>query len=182
MRVYLKTIFHRNQTLNRQRKGLALSRDDPVRIQYSAVRITAELISKSETDVQDVKSVTNPTMVTAATAVPKSRSSEELNCTSDGMDFLKVQTQDEEQVDHEEMVTQDEDEGHECVHSKKEDEVTVTTAAESLGDPNPCESICGGKYSSFVINGTLFKGIGSSSHGVHVSELDGGNDDCLGAE
>ena len=45
-------------------------------------------------------------------------------------------------------MTQDEDEGCECVHGKKEDDVTVTTAAEYLGDPDPSESICGGKYFS----------------------------------
>ena len=115
-------------------------------------------------------------------AVPKSNSSEESNCASDGTDVLKVETQDEEQVYHEEIITQDEDKAHECMNSRKEDDVTVTTAAESLGDPNPWESSCGGKYFSLVINGILFKGIGSSSRFVHSSELDGENEDCFGAE
>ena len=44
VREYLKSLFDRHQTLDRQRRGSALSRDDRVRLQYSPVRLAEVLV------------------------------------------------------------------------------------------------------------------------------------------
>ena len=121
-------------------------------------------------------------MVPAVTTVPKPESSGKLNCVSDGTNVSKVEAQEEEEAEHEEIVTQEEDGAHECVHDKKEDDFSVTTAAESLGDLNACESIYEGKDYSVMINGTLFTGMKSSTVSSHHNDMVSGNENDIGAE
>ena len=123
VRWYISTLYYQNQSRNRRRKGLVLSRDDLVRLQYGALRIAHAAILNHFSN--------NPEMAATATTVSKDESAENLNHKSN-----KVNEERETQIRG--------NEAHECVHVKKDDDVTVTTAAESLGDPNPGESICGG--------------------------------------
>ena len=111
-------------------------------------------------------------MATTEITVSKDESAENLNHESN-----KVCATNEERV-----TQMGGTEAHERVHAKKDDDVTVTTAAKSLGDPNACESVCEEKYFTAVVNGILFKGSVGPSHSVKSCELDGGNDICFGAE
>ena len=65
---------------------------------------------------------------------------------------------------------------------RKTDNVTVTTAVESLEDQIDYESNCEGKELSVRVNGILFRGIKSSTDSSHPCEMDGCNEILIGEE
>ena len=107
-----------------------------MRLQFSAVRIAEAAILNVHTSIQDNHSSTNPEMASTEITVSKDEPAENLNQESN-----KVSANNDESVSHRGGI-----EAHDRLHAKKDDDATVTTAAESLGDPNVCESVCEEKY------------------------------------
>lgn len=59
LREYLKSLFDRHQTLDRQRRGVTLSRDDQIRLQYSPVRLEEVLVLNAAVSIRDANAVSN---------------------------------------------------------------------------------------------------------------------------
>lgn len=174
VRVYLRVKFEQHKSQDRRRKGVELSREDRVRLQYSTARIAEEVFSDFEISVRDAKSDSD------AMAVSNGENSE--NRETDEMEEQKIETQGEGQVEQGEIQMQARGGALECARSKKEDDCTVTTAAESLGDLNGCGSVCEEKCLFAVTKGTLFEGIEGPTRRVLSCEFGCGNESCVDAE
>ena len=115
-------------------------------------------------------------------AVSKVKTSASSECISDETILPKVETSDNEEVEHKETSMQNEEIANESAEDKKVDNITVTTAVESLEDQIDYESNCEGKELSVRVNGTLFRGIKSSTDSSHLCEMDGCNKILIGKE
>jgi len=181
VREYLKSLFDRHQTLDRQRRGSSLSRDDRVRFQYSPVRLAEVLVLNAIASTRGDNAVPNQK------TGPNDKNAGE-DCAESGTTAVLQEETFDEELSCEEFSAQKGEDANALagvcfLDEKEEDNHTRATSAESLSDHSTCTSThkCTDSF-SIRINGTLFTGVKSSTDSSYPSGLDSGNENRTDAE
>ena len=132
MREYLKSLFDRHQTLDRQRRGSALSRDDRVRLQYSPVRLAEVLVLNAIASTRGDNAAPNQK------TGPNDKNAGE-DCDESGTTAVLQEETFDEELSCEEFSAQKGEDANALagvcfLDEKEEDNHTRATSAESLSD------------------------------------------------